>query len=69
MSINYREKESTFQLDTPNSSYILGLADKEKFAGHIYYGRKIGEDDVAYLMWTEEPPFLPSENNRDRNSF
>ena len=69
MSINYREKESTFQLDTPNSSYILGLADKEKFAGHIYYGRKIGEDDVAYLMRTEEPPFLPSENNRDRNSF
>lgn len=69
MSINYREKEGIFQLDTPSSSYILGLVDEEKFVGHIYYGRALGEDDVTYLLRTEEPPFLPSENSRDRNSF
>lgn len=69
MSITYRERESVFKLDTPGTSYVLGIVDEEGFAGHIYYGKRLGEDDLTYLMRTEEAPFVPSENNRDRNSF
>ena len=69
MSINYEEKTGVFKLDTPNTSYILGLVDRERFVGHIYYGKRLGEDDVTYLMRTGENPFVPSENGRDRNSF
>ena len=69
MSISYNKETGVFKLDSPNTSYILGLVDKEKFVGHIYYGKRLGEDDFAYLMRTKEAPFVPSENGRDRNSF
>lgn len=69
MSIRYDKETNVFQLNTPNTSYILGLVDKEKFVGHIYYGKKLGEDDFTYLMRIGENPFVPSENGRDRNSF
>ncbi len=69
MSIKYNEKTGVFKIDTPNTSYILGLVDEEKFVGHIYYGRKLEDDDVTYLMRTGENPFVPSKNGRDRNSF
>lgn len=69
MSISYKKETGVFQLNTPNTSYIIGLVDKEKFVGHIYYGRKLENDDFSYLMRTRENPFVPSENARDRNSF
>lgn len=69
MNIIYNGKTRTFKLDTPHTSYLIGLADKDGFIGHIYYGKTIGDSNVGYLMRTGEPPFIPSENNRDRSSF
>ncbi len=69
MSICYRTEERVFQLDTPGSSYLMGLVDEEGFVGHIYYGRKLGGDDLRYLLRTEERPFVPGKNNRERNAF
>lgn len=69
MSIAYFEKERVFKLDTPRSSYLIGLIDEENFVGHIYYGKRLESHDLAYLMRTEEPPFVPSVNARDRLSF
>ena len=69
MNITYNEKNRIFKLDTPNTSYCIGVVDEENFLGHVYYGRLLGSDDLAYLMRTGEPPFVPSENNRDRTSF
>ena len=37
----YFEKERIFKLDTPNSSYVIGIVDKENFVGHVYYGKKL----------------------------
>ena len=37
MAITYFEKERIFKLDTPNSSYVIGIVDKENFVGHVYY--------------------------------
>ena len=69
MSVKYYEKERIFKLDTPNSSYILGVVDEENFVGHAYYGKKLSDHNVGFLMRTEEAPFVPSTNNRDRVSF
>ena len=59
--ITYKEKEHVFKLDTPNTTYMIGIVDDENFVGHIYYGRKLKDADAFYLMRTEEPPFVPSK--------
>lgn len=69
MNITYNEKNRVFKLDTAHTSYCIGLVDEENFVGHVYYGRKLADDNLAYLMRTEEAPFVPSKNNRDRTSF
>ena len=53
MKIKFDEQNRVFQLDTENTSYLIGIADQEGFIGHIYYGKKISDSNVAYLMRTE----------------
>ncbi len=69
MAINYCEKCRVFQLNTPNTSYMLGVVDEEGFIGHVYYGPKLDMQDLSSLMRINENPFVPSKNNRDRLSF
>lgn len=69
MAIRYNEKSKSFQLDTKAASYVIGIVDTEGFVGHAYFGKKLGDDDVTYLMRTEENPFTPERNARDRLSF
>ena len=69
MQINYNEQNRVFKIDTEHTSYCIGIVDEENFVGHIYYGRKLSDDNLVYLMRTMEPPFVPSKNNRDRTSF
>ena len=69
MNVTYFEKERIFKLDTPNTSYLLGIVDEENFIGHIYYGKRLQGHDIAYRMRTQEAPFVPSQNNRERCSF
>lgn len=68
-AITYYEQDRIFKLDTPNSSYVIGIVDEENFVGHVYYGRKLRDYQITYLLRTKEGPFVPSENNRDRTSF
>ena len=37
--------------------------------GHVYYGKKIEDNRCGYLMRTEEAPFVPSKNLREKCSF
>lgn len=69
MSITYFEKERIFKLDTPRTSYLLGVVDDENFLGHIYYGKRLEDYKLSYLMRTEEHPLVPSKNNRERCAF
>ena len=74
MSINYFESVSDkinilFKLDTPNTSYIIGIVDDEGFVGHIYYGAKLNDYRTDHILRINENPFVPSLNNRDRGSF
>lgn len=65
--ICFEEKNKVIKLDTPATSYIMGIADN--YLGHIYYGKKIDATDLTYLLRTEENPGVPSTNNREKVSF
>ena len=69
MNIQYFGGSKSFKLDTENTSYVIGIVDDEQFIGHAYYGARISDEDVSYLMRAEEHPAMPSRNNRDRSSF
>ena len=69
MGIKFFEDDKIFKLDAKNTSYIISIVDEEKFIGHVYYGKKIIDENVNYLLRLEEPPYVPSKNNRDRVSF
>ena len=69
MGISYNEKNRVFKLDTPKSTYMFGILDDENFVGHIYYGRKVIDSGLEYLIRVNKPSLLPSQNNRDRVNF
>lgn len=69
MGIFFDGKSRSFKLDTKKSSYVISVVDDEGFIGHAYYGDRISDTDVRYLLRTDENPFVPSKNNRDRGSF
>ncbi|HCW54670.1 MAG TPA: alpha-galactosidase [Clostridium sp.] len=69
MSIKYFEKNRVFKLDANNTTYMIAIVDKENFVGHVYYGKKVIDNNLNYLLRLNEPPFVPSKNNRDRVSF
>lgn len=69
MGIRFIEKYNVFKLDSKDTSYIISIVDEEKFLGHVYFGKKVIDEDINYLMRINEPPYVPSKNNRDRVSF
>ena len=45
------------------------IRDSGKYLGHIHFGKKIESLDGAYLLRTEEAPYVPSKNKREKCSF
>ena len=68
MSVTYNENRRIFKLDTENTSYLIGISP-EGYVGHVYYGEYLEDTDAYYLLRTEEPPFTPSVNEREKSSF
>ncbi len=69
MGIFYDEKNRTFKLDTPNTSYLMGVQDDFGYLLHYYYGPRLRGTDASYLARTDEPPYTPARNGRDKLSF
>lgn len=51
MAIRFDEKNKVFHLDTPNTSYLIGLY-KEKFLVHLHYGKKVAGDFAVEDAYT-----------------
>lgn len=69
MSITFDRATNIFQMNTMTTSYLIGIADG-KYVGHIYYGKKLDNCQGGYaLLRTEEKPFVPSQNSRDKAGF
>ena len=58
MGISYNQEARVFRLDTPGSTYQISLVDEMGFVCHAYYGRKIPDDNMNYLLRVN-PQFLP----------
>lgn len=61
MSIRFIEKHKVFKLDSKDTSYIIAIVDEEQFVGHVYFGNKIVDENVNYLLRIDEPPYVPSK--------
>ncbi|MDD3261510.1 MAG: alpha-galactosidase [Oscillospiraceae bacterium] len=48
-----------FRLDTPHSSYVMGIS-KEGLAVHLYYGAKLSDTDMQTLCGAENSPWFPA---------
>ena len=66
MNIRFLEKERIFKIDTEHTSYVMAVMDDEKFLEHVYFGRRVGDSDLRYMLRYMENPFLPSSNNGER---
>ena len=50
MSIFYNQQQRVFRMDTPGSTYLISIVDEEGFLCHTYYGRRIPDDNMQYLL-------------------
>ena len=68
MSVFFNQAKKIWALHTPDTTYMIGLAG-EGYIGHIYYGRKIKDTDMGYLLRQEEIPYIPDKYVREKNMF
>ena len=68
MNIRYFDADKVIKIDTDNTSYIMSILPDDGFVGHVYYGPQIPDDDVRYLLRTDEVP-EPSVKKREKCSF
>ena len=54
MAISYNGSERVFRLDTPRATYLIGIVE-EGFLAHLYYGRRVPDDDMRYLLRALSP--------------
>ena len=66
--IRFDEKNKVFLLDTVNTSYGIAIVD-DRYIEHLYYGRKLEDTDIRYLLREDEAPFTPSVNKRETGAF
>ncbi len=71
MGITFFEKTGVFKIDTDNTTYAIGLIDTDHYVSHLYYGKKIqdNDSDLQYLGRINEYPYIPSVFKRDTLSF
>ena len=68
MAILYYDDKKLFQLNTENTTYVIGLSP-EGYVGHVYYGPLLHGEPDLYPLRMDEPPFTPSVNKREKSSF
>ena len=47
--IQFDEKEQIFKLDTPHTSYVMGIAGG-RYLLHVYYGKRLETTQLGYLL-------------------
>ncbi len=68
INIFYNEKDKAFKLRANNTDYMMKDCE-EGYLAHVYYGNKVPDEDLTYLLRLDESPFTPATNDRDRASF
>ena len=66
--IRYDEKNKVFLIDTENTSDGIAVVD-DRYVCHLYYGKKLADTDIRYLLREDEAPLTPSVNKRETGAF
>lgn len=61
MSIRFSEKANTFSLQTKNTTYIMSKS-KYGYLLHMYYGTRLEDEDLDYLIQMQDRGFSPNPN-------
>ncbi len=67
-NISYHEDIKMFSLTAKDTSYVLGVLD-DGYIVHGYFGKKIPDDDLTYLLRLTENPWTLKTNMRDKGTF
>ncbi len=68
MGISFNGRERVFRLDTPGSTYLINIVDEAGFLCHTYYGRRIPDDGMSYLLRINGEQ-LPFRSSGDQTGF
>jgi len=67
--ITFNASQKIFKLDTPNSSYVIGVGD-ENYLLNLYYGAYIPDDNLwANAKRIKSASFSPANKNIPREEF
>ena len=67
--ITFNASQKIFKLDTPNSSYVIGVGD-ESYLLNLYYGAYIPDDNLwANAKRIKSASFSPANKNIPREEF
>ncbi len=61
MSVRYIESKKTFLLQTKNSTYQMKVSDYG-YLLHLYYGERLEDEDLSYLIQLQDRGFSPNPN-------
>jgi alpha-galactosidase len=61
MSIRYIESKKTFTLQTRNSTYQMKVSEYG-YLLHLYYGERLEDEDLSYLIHLQDRGFSPNPN-------
>ncbi len=67
-NVSYAEDLKMFTLNAKDTSYVLGVLD-DGYIIHGYFGKKIPDDDLTYLLRLTENPWTLKTNLRDKGTF
>lgn len=68
-NIQFFERLRSFKLDTEGSSYVITIVGEEGLICHTYFGARIHDEDVRYLLRSEEEPFFPERDPGNKSAF
>ena len=66
MDIYYNEEEQVFHINTPRSSYVIGIFGDDQLLVHLYYGEYIPDDNLKNLVRARLNNPDPDFPQRDR---
>lgn len=66
MGIHFDETCKTFHLKTSDTSYVMKIL-KDKYLVHLYWGRRLRDNNLDYLLRPIERPFSPFPNPIDKS--
>lgn len=67
-NVTYTESMTVFTLSAKDTTYALAALEDGHLA-HIYFGKKIEDDDISYLLKLGENPYTTKVNKRDTGTF